>query len=141
MINYLILLYFSSWHILCIKLLIMKNLLVVDDERMFLMSLSESLMQALKDVNVITAENGEEAIRILDSMPVDFLLTDLQMPVLNGFGLLSHLKKFHPSIPVIVMTAYMNDETIKRLSSLGFLNIIEKPIEFENLVRKIREWI
>lgn len=119
----------------------MKNLLLVDDERMFLMSLSESLRQTLKDVNVITAENGEEAVRILDSMPVDFLLTDLQMPVLNGFGLLSHLKEFHPSIPVIVMTAHVNDETMKRLRSLGFLNIIEKPIEFENLIRKIREWM
>lgn len=124
-----------------LNILIMKNLLLVDDERMFLMSLSESLMQTLEDVNVITAENGEEAIRVLDSMPVDFIVTDLQMPVLNGFGLLGHLKEFYPSIPVIVMTAYVNDETMKRLSSLGFLNIMEKPIEFENLIRKIREWI
>lgn len=120
---------------------IMKNLLLVDDNRMFLKSLSESLMQILKDVNVTTAENGQEAIRILDSMAVDFVVTDLQMPVLNGFGLLSHLKEFYPSIPVIVMTAYVNDETMKRLSSLGFLNVMEKPIEFENLIIKIKEGI
>ncbi|MFN3396304.1 MAG: response regulator [Thermodesulfovibrionales bacterium] len=119
----------------------MKNLLLVDDERVFLMSLSESLRQSLDNINVITAENGEEAIKILDSMPVDFVVTDLQMPVLNGFGVLSHLKEFYPSIPVLVMTAYVNDETMKRLSSLGFLNIMEKPIEFEDVIQEIRERI
>lgn len=121
--------------------IMMKNLLLVDDERMFLMSLSESLMQTFKDINIFTAENGEEAIRILNSIPISFLLTDLQMPVVNGFGLLSHVREFHPEVPVVVMTAYVNGEIIDRLNSLGFSDIVEKPIEFEELIRKIKDRI
>lgn len=116
----------------------MKNLLVVDDERMFLMSLAEGLMQSLKEFNVFTAENGEDAIRVLDSNPVSFLLTDLQMPVKDGFALLRHVREFFPDIPVIVMTAYVNEDIMKRLKSLGFSEIMEKPIDFEDLIGKIR---
>lgn len=118
---------------------IMKNILLVDDEKMFLISLSESLKQTLKDVNIITAENGEEAMRILNSIPVDFLLTDLQMPIVNGFDLLNHMREFYPEVNVIVMTAHMNDGIIKRLDSLGFSEVLEKPVELEDLISKIRE--
>lgn len=117
----------------------MKNLLLVDDERMFLMSLSESLRQTLENINVITAENGEEAMRILNTMPVDFLLTDLQMPVMNGFDLLSYVREFYPSIPAIVMTAHVNGSIMERLALLGFSDVMEKPLEFEELIKKIKE--
>lgn len=116
----------------------MKNLLIVDDERMFLMTLSESLRQSLDNIKVITAENGGEAIRVLGTMPVDLLLTDLQMPVKNGYELLEHVKEFYPNIPVIVMTAHVNSETINRLSYLGISEIVEKPLDFDDLVGKIR---
>lgn len=119
----------------------MKNLLLVDDERMFLMSLSENLRQSLKNVNIITAENGEEAIRVLDTMTVDFLLTDLQMPIKNGFDLLSYVRDFYPSIPAIIMTAYINGEIKERLTFLGFSDVMEKPIEFEELIKKIKNRI
>lgn len=119
----------------------MKNLLLVDDERMFLMSLTESLRQSLENINVITAENGEEAMRILDTMPVDFILTDLQMPIMNGFDLLSYVREFYPSIPAIVMTAHVNGRIMERLTFLGFSDVMEKPIEFEELIKKIKDRI
>lgn len=117
----------------------MKKILIVDDERMFLKSLSESLMSLFEDVNVLTAENGEDAIKIMNSEPINFLLTDLQMPVMNGFELLSYVKRLHPGMPVIVMTAYVNNEILRELDYLGCLDVMEKPIELSELVKKIRD--
>lgn len=116
----------------------MKNILVVDDERMFLMSLAEGLMQSFKEFKIFTAENGEYAMRVLDSNPVNLLLTDLQMPVKDGFDLLRHVRKFFPDIQVIVMTAYINEDIMGRLKSLGFSEILEKPFDLEDLIGKIR---
>ncbi len=116
----------------------MKNILVVDDERMFLMSLAEGLMQSFKEFKIFTAENGEYAMRVLDSNPVNLLLTDLQMPVKDGFDLLRHVREFFPDIQVIVMTAYINEDIMGRLKSLGFSEILEKPFDLEDLIGKIR---
>lgn len=117
----------------------MKRILLVDDERMFLKSLSEGLRQSLGNINVITAENGEEAIRLMNSEPINFLITDLQMPVMNGFDLLKYVKRLYPNLPVIIMTAYVSDEMMKELDCLGCSDVMEKPIEFDILVKKIKE--
>ncbi len=119
----------------------MKNILVVDDERMFLMSLAEGLMQSFKEFKIFTAENGEYAMRVLDSNSVNLLLTDLQMPVKDGFDLLRHVREFFPDIQVIVMTAYINEDIMGRLKSLGFSEILEKPFDLEDLIGKIRRMI
>lgn len=117
----------------------MKRILLVDDERTFLKSLSESLMNLFKDVRVVTAENGAEALRIMNSEPINFLITDLQMPVMNGFDLLKYVKRLYPNLPVIIMTAYVSNEMMKELDCLGCLDVMEKPIEFDLLVKKIKE--
>lgn len=117
----------------------MKRILLVDDERTFLKSLSESLMNLFKDIKVVTAENGEEAIRLMNSESINFLITDLQMPIMNGFDLLKYVKRIYPDLPVIIMTACVSDEMIKELDYLGCSDVMEKPIEFDLLVKKIRE--
>jgi len=114
-----------------------KNLLVVDDEKIYLMSLSEGLKQIDSNFNVLIAENGDQAIEILKSVNVDLLLTDLKMPVIDGFELLLYVLKNHPHMPVIVMTAFSNPDVIERLNSMGFSNYIEKPLEFDDLIKRI----
>lgn len=115
----------------------MKNILLVDDEMIFLKSLAEGLRMVNKDYNVMLAENGEHAIRILKSIRVDLLLTDLKMPVMDGFDLLLRVVKDFPYMQVIVATAYANSEVIKKINALGFSDYIEKPFEFDDLVEKI----
>jgi len=115
----------------------MKNLLLVDDEMLFLKSLAEGLRMVNKDYNVMLAENGEHAIRILKSIRVDLLLTDLKMPVMDGFDLLISVVKDFPCLHVIVATAFANPDVIKKINALGFSDIIEKPFEFDDLVEKI----
>lgn len=116
----------------------MKNILIVDDEKSFLLSLSEGLKMANKDFNIFLAENGEQAIEILKSVPINLLVTDLKMPLMDGFDLLMYVLKNHPNMPTIVMTAFSNPDVIRRLNEMGFPFCIEKPLEFEDLANKIQ---
>ena len=115
----------------------MKNLLLVDDEMIFLKSLAEGLRMVNKDYNVLLANNGEHAIRVLKSVRVDLLLTDLKMPVMDGFDLLLEVLKKYPYLPVIVTSSFSNDDVIKKINAMGFFHFIEKPFEFDDLTDKI----
>jgi DNA-binding NtrC family response regulator len=115
----------------------MKNILLVDDEMIFLKSLAEGLRMVNKDYNVMLAKNGEHAIRVLKSVRVDLLLTDLKMPVMDGFDLLVEVLKKYPYLPVIVTSAFSNDDVIKKINAMGFIHFLEKPFEFDDLTDKI----
>ncbi len=115
----------------------MKNVLIVDDERFFLMSLVEGLGTYAADFNTLTAENGKKAIEILRSTLIDLVITDLKMPEMDGFDLLAHMSRDFSDIPVIVMTAYATSEIKSRLETLGSFRLLEKPIDFRELVETI----
>jgi predicted regulator of Ras-like GTPase activity (Roadblock/LC7/MglB family)/FixJ family two-component response regulator len=114
-----------------------KNVLIVDDEKYFLMSLVEGLSQYQETFATLTAENGQAAIAVLGTTSVDLVVTDLNMPELDGFGLLAHMSKHQPGVPVIVMTAYCTPEIKRKLADFGSLKILEKPLEFTELVASI----
>ena len=61
----------------------MKTILLIDDNSYVLQGLLISLRNCIKDCKILTAENGQEALKILKSMPVDFILTDLRLPELK----------------------------------------------------------
>jgi len=76
-----------------------KHVLIVDDEKPFLLSLTDGLASYAKDFTVVTAMNGKEAVTILDSTGVDLVVTDLRMPKMDGFELLAHISSNYPDIP------------------------------------------
>ena len=115
----------------------MKNVLIVDDERYFLMSLVEGLGTYAADFNTLTAENGKKALAVLKSTLVDLVITDLKMPEMDGFELLAQMSREFMDIPVVVMTAYATPEIKRRLESLGSFHLLEKPIDFRELVETI----
>ncbi|MBI5076713.1 MAG: response regulator [Nitrospirae bacterium] len=115
----------------------MKNVLIVDDEKSFLLSLLQGLDAYAADFNTLTAQNGKAAVDVLSSTKVDLVVSDLKMPEMDGFGLLSHMSKKHPNIPVIMMSAYCTPEIKARLKSLGAFTILEKPIDFQEFVDNI----
>jgi DNA-binding NtrC family response regulator len=90
-----------------------------------------------KDFRVLNAENGRIAKNILETIPVDLVVTDLKMAEMDGLELLAYIRKNHPYIPVIVMTAFGNPELEKWLKSLGVFAYLEKPIDFMGLTNKI----
>ena len=115
----------------------MKHVLIVEDEKTVQLTLLDGLRKYEKDFRVLTAENGNVAKEVLEKLPVDLVVTDLKMPGMDGFELLSLIRKNHPYIPVIVMTAFGNSELEKWLQSMGVFAYLEKPIDFAELTNKI----
>ena len=115
----------------------MKNVLIVDDERPFLLSLTDGLAAYAKDFQVVTALNGKEAVKVLNSTAVDLVVTDLRMPKMDGFELLAHMSSSYPEIPVIVMTAYGTPEIEERLQEMGTFHYVEKPLDLNVLADRI----
>ena len=115
----------------------MKNLLILDDEKPFLLSLTDGLNLDANQLKVYTASNGAEAVKILKSVTFDLIITDLQMPVMDGFGLLAHIASKHLKAPIIVMTAFGTPEIEERLNSIGSFGYIEKPLDIDALSEMI----
>ena len=115
----------------------MKNVLIVDDETTFQLTLCDGLKVYDKDFRVLTAENGKKAKEVLDTLPVDLVVTDLKMAEMDGLELLAYMRKNNPYIPVIVMTAFGNPEMERWLRSLGIFAYLEKPFEFLDLKNMI----
>lgn len=115
----------------------MKNVLIVDDETTFQLTLCDGLKVYDKDFRVLNAENGKKAKEVLDTLPVDLVVTDLKMAEMDGLELLAYMRKNNPYIPVIVMTAFGNPEMERWLRSLGIFAYLEKPFEFLDLKNMI----
>jgi DNA-binding NtrC family response regulator len=102
-------------------------ILVVDDEPMMQTLLERILTR--DGYRVLVAGNGAEALEILARESVSIVISDLQMPVLNGLDLLKSLKKGYPHIGVIIMTAYGDTYTVKDALLLGADEYITKPFK------------
>ena len=111
----------------------MKKILIVDDEKSFLLSLKDGLNTHSDQFQVLTAENGREAVDILRSVAVDLLVTDLKLPEMNGFELLAWTSRHQPQLPVIVMSAFGTPEIEARLAKLDTLQFLEKPLDIQML--------
>lgn len=117
----------------------MKKVLVVDDDHGFLLSLQAMCRERVDVFEVVTAGNGKEALAVLASQPIHLVVTDLKMPEMDGFELVSRMSRLKNSVPVIVMTAFGTPEMEDRLMDLGAFQYIEKPVDFELLLQKIKD--
>lgn len=115
----------------------MKNVLIVDDEKSFLLSLEAGLRQYASSFKMLTAANGREAMEVMQRAKVDLVVTDLNMPEMDGFELLALMTKSHPDIPVMVMTAYSTPAIKTRVEAIGSFRIQEKPIDFKVLAQNV----
>ena len=114
-----------------------KEILVVDDNPLILCSISRILRTHMNGYDVLSAENGREAVEILNARRIALVLTDLKMPEMDGFEILAYIMKHCPSIPVLVMTGNYSPEVEARLRSLGAVHCIKKPFECEDLLKMI----
>jgi CheY-like chemotaxis protein/predicted regulator of Ras-like GTPase activity (Roadblock/LC7/MglB family) len=115
----------------------MKNVLIVDDEKSLVLTMQAGFVAYKDKFAVHTAENGKVATTILESTPIDLVVTDLKMPEMDGFELLVHLNAHFPNIPAIVMTAFGTPEIETNLKENGMLRLLEKPVDFDELTQAI----
>jgi DNA-binding response OmpR family regulator len=110
------------------------NILIVDDNRMILNSLSSYFKFRLKDYTVLTAEDGQKAIEVMQSNPIRLVLTDIEMPKIDGYQVISYAKKNYPSVPLIVMTGSWSLDLEMLVHKTGVARCIQKPFHLEELV-------
>jgi len=117
----------------------MTKILIVDDDKTFRLSLSEGLSELEEGYRIIAAENGKRAVSVLNSTKIDLVITDLKMPEMDGFELIAYIRKHHPNLPTIVISAFGTPEIEKGVKQMGALEFAEKPIDFDHLIQIISD--
>ncbi|WP_321366507.1 hybrid sensor histidine kinase/response regulator [uncultured Desulfuromusa sp.] len=115
-----------------------KTLLCVDDESI----IRDLCAHVLSDYHVLVAQDGLEAEKILKTVEVDIVLSDVMMPNLDGLGLLNRIKEQHPDQAVILMTGYSDQNLILKALKAGADDFINKPInvlQLSTTVEKVFE--
>ena len=113
-----------------------RNVLVVDDDPVTC-DLIRNGLTSYREFSVLSADSGQAAVEHLDSQEVSFVITELKLPVMNGLKLLSHMRKFYPEIPVIVLTGYGTAEIEAKIRKLDTITYFEKPLDVGVLVDMI----
>ena len=115
------------------------NVLLADDHQLIIDGL-KSLLKDQEDINVSAeANNGREALRILGFLPVDVVLMDIDMPVMNGIETLKEVKKQYPDVKVIILSMHNEAGMIKSLIELGANGYLLKSCTQDEVVSAIRK--
>lgn len=115
----------------------MDTVLIVEDDKSFQLNLVEGFKAYKDKFQTIVANDGLEALTILNKQEINLVLTDIKMPRMDGFELMAHLSTNYPEIPVIIMTAFGTPDMERNLKGMGASQYIEKPIDFSSLVEKV----
>ncbi len=116
-----------------------KKVLIVDDDQEMLMALKEGLEKYDDTFSVLMAGDGMIAVEKLKQNTISLIVTDLKMPVMDGFSLLAHVMEKYPGIPVIIITGYSTPEMEKLAAKGGAVGYIEKPFMINHLAKQIME--
>ena len=108
------------------------SILIVDDEPTILQSLSGLLTD--EGFEIITADNGYEALKVIDAEAPDMVLLDIWMPGIDGIETLKEIKKNNANLPVIIITGHGNVETAVKATKLGAYDLIEKPLNIDKVI-------
>lgn len=113
-----------------------KSILIVDDEELFRESVVEGAGNFDPSWILRSAGNGAVALELLLEEEADLVVTDLSMPVLDGFQLLAAIRDHHLTPQVIVVSAHATGESQSRLAHLGSLTCISKPVSLPHLFQR-----
>jgi len=107
------------------------NLLIVDDER----SVREGCREVaqLLGYTTFTAENADQAYRVLEAQPVDVVLLDLKLPGASGMEVLQELRRRKPEVEIIVITGYATVQSAVQAMKMGAYDYVTKPFNLEEL--------
>jgi len=113
------------------------KVLVVDDDPVVRKSFDRVLSS--KGYAVITAENGEEALRKLNEEKYDLVYTDIRMPGMSGLEVAEEVKARKPWTPVVIITGYGTDEAETRAKAAGIASFLHKPLSPKMIEESARD--
>jgi response regulator NasT len=107
------------------------KILVVDDDRLVLATLSHGLSQAGYDI--IDADNGDDAILLAREHRPDLALLDIRMEGKSGFDVAAYLREAHQT-PFMFLSAFSDDATVAQVKALGAVAYLVKPLDIRQIV-------
>jgi len=114
------------------------TLLYVEDDPDIREELSTYLERRIN--NLLIAKNGAEALEIVQREKIDLILTDIQMPVMDGMELIRRVRESDEALPIIAVTAFnSSDSRMDAILQLGVNGCLGKPVELIKLMENIKE--
>ena len=112
-------------------------LLVVDDEE----DLADIVAEELEDYGfkVKTAYSGREALEVVKSQPIDYVVSDVKMPNGDGKELLSSIRSRDPAVPVVLLMTGFSEISEEEVVNAGATALLNKPIDIEALFERIKK--
>lgn len=108
------------------------RILLVDDDTQFLEA--TEYMLKYEDYEVITAKNGDEAVKKYEESRPDIVLMDLKMPVMNGYDAFFRIRKGNPDAKIVFTSSYaINSEEFKKAETEGLFGLLTKPFDLNDL--------
>ena len=113
------------------------RVLLVDDEEEFVTTLSERLH--LRGIEAQTATDGKSALALIEKNPPEVVVLDVLMPGLGGMEVLQRIRAKNPEIQVILLTGQGSSKDGIEGMDLGAFDYLVKPLDIEELIKKMRE--
>ena len=117
------------------------KILVVDDEKFIRQGIKYMLEEDIKDIQVIVANNGFEALDRMLNHNVDIIITDIKMPIMDGITLISEIRKKYADVPIFVLSGFNEFEYARKCIEYKIEKYILKPVEKEEMIRLVNETI
>src|SRR3989337_2242053 len=112
-----------------------KRILIADDEPRYLRLLEANLRT--EGYEVVTAQDGAQAVDVFSNQPIDLVLMDVMMPRLDGFGATQRIREFS-NAPIIILTAKGDEQDRVRGLDLGAEDYLVKPFSATELLARVR---
>ena len=112
------------------------KVLLVDDEREFVQTLSERLL--MRDMGSAVAYDGESALQLIKEDEPDVMILDLRMPGIDGIEVLKRVKKTNPGVEVIILTGHGSEADREICMNLGAFAYLQKPVDIDELSKTIK---
>lgn len=116
-----------------------RRILVVDDEECIRRALSTAL--SAMGYEAVVASSGTEALNLLLRSSFDLVLTDLQMPGMDGWNLTSHIKGRFPNIPVVLMTGQGKEDIMERMKGSCVDSVLFKPFRLDDILKTAQKML
>lgn len=115
-----------------------QKFLFVEDEEELLQIICDALTKL--EINYLTARNGKEALDVLaENDDIDIIVTDINMPYMNGLEMIKKIKDNGNTLPIIIMSAHTEEEYIQKAKEYGVNEYLLKPFDFIKFIEIVIE--
>jgi len=115
------------------------KLLLVEDDIVVCQAIAKMLAVEFPAAEIYTAENGQQGLEQFRKHRPEIVITDINMPIMNGFEMAKQLKAIAPDTGFIVITGYSEKHYLDNFNTIGFYTYIIKPVDLDMLFDQVEK--